>query len=1729
MKKLYIKTQFLFFLLGISLSASAQSYCLELNPPFGLVPENIVANSDDGNGPCNVMDGNFYSRWSSNGIGEWISFDLGAAMNVGGVEIAFFSGNNRASIFSLEVSIDGKNWSTVLESQSSSGASTNLEEFKFSTQNIRYLRYVGQGNSQENNNWNSITEFRINEPRIPEIECLDLSPSSGLVPNRIVAVSDDGNGLCNLMDNDLTSYWSSNVLGESITFELTGFKDVDQVEIAFLYGETRVSVFDILVSVDGVNWTTVLKDRSSSGTSLDLEKFNFPFQSTKYLRYTVQGNSQDNNALNGITEFRIDESVLPESNCLEINPPFGLVPENIVANSDDGNGPCNVMDGNFYSRWSSNGLGEWISFDFGEPKNVGGVEIAFFSGNNRASIFDLEVSIDGENWSTVLENQSSSGASTNLEEIQFSTQNIRYLRYVGQGNSQENNNWNSITEFRINEPRIPEIECFDSSPSSGLVPNRIVAVSDEGNGPCNVMDNDLVSYWSSNFSSKSITFEMDGSSDVDQVEIAFLSGDISASVFDISVSDDGANWTTVLKDGSSSGASLALEKFNFPVRNTKYLRYTAQDSQDNNDLEGVTEFRINKFVLPERDCLDSSPSTGIALVRISVSSDDGNGPCNVMDGNYYSRWSSNGLGEWMTFDLGETKNVSDVEIAFFSGNRRTSLFDLAVSDDGSNWTNVLEGQRSSGNSISLEAYSFPLQSVRYLRYIGQGNSQENNNWNSISEFRINEAEMNEFRPFVTTWKTDNPGISGDNQITIPTFPEENYNYSVNWGDGSTNVNVGGNITHTYETPGIYEVSISGDFPRIYFNAGFEQTENVDELKIISVNQWGNVKWTSMESAFTDCRNLDVVASDIPNLTKVYSLASMFEGCDALVGNSSFDNWDVGNVVDMFRTFTTAKSFNQNLNKWDVSQVENMQYMFFGTTLFNAPIGAWDVGSVTKMSHMFNDSYKFNQDISEWDVSNVTKMNNMFKSAYEFNQNIGSWDVGNVQNMSEMFQYASKFNQDIGKWDVSQVEIMFSMFHSSKAFNQDIGDWDISGLTGSFGLQNMFNGQTEMSFENYDKLLLGWSTLSADERRIPRDVYFSANNLTFCLGKEVRQILVNDYGWHIKDSGQMADCIDSSSFVTTWKTNNNGVSRYNEVRIPASGMDYNYNVDWGDDTSNSGVTGEITHKYRTGGVFQISITGIFPKMNWSTFGDNEKLISIDHWGDIKWSSMEYAFANCKDLKIVATDTPDLSNVISLSHMFSGVDNIGTNLSTWDFSNISNMDYMFSYSDFFDSDISSWNISNVTTMNNMFQGASLSNKNYDALLNGWSSQTLKNGVIFNAGNSQYCQGQEARQKLINDFGWSITDAGKSNCNDPIIRPFITTWKTDNVGASADNQIKIPIYAPEIYNYSVDWGDGTSDIGITGSKTHTYEVPGVYQISISGAFPRIFMEESYKSDSYKLISVDQWGDQIWTGMSQAFQDCKNLHILASDIPDLRDVTSFRRMFVNATSMNEDISGWDTNDVLDMSYMFLNADSFNQDISSWDTSNVNSMSHMFLDANSFNQDLSSFNISNTKDLSKMFSGSGLSSLNYDKTLIGWAQQEELTQYITLDATNITYCASEDARQQLIDIYDWTINDGGISCDDSDMSLTSINAKGSIINTTTLTPNPVIAETILSFEKPVQLTEINIFDVSGRLVHSYSGSAVSDDGAYLLNVEELPSGTYFIRSLDAQGEQYQKQMVINK
>ncbi|WP_036155683.1 immunoglobulin-like domain-containing protein [Maribacter forsetii] len=82
--------------------------------------------------------------------------------------------------------------------------------------------------------------------------------------------------------------------------------------------------------------------------------------------------------------------------------------------------------------------------------------------------------------------------------------------------------------------------------------------------------------------------------------------------------------------------------------------------------------------------------------------------------------------------------------------------------------------------------------------------------------------------------------------------------------------------------------------------------------------------------------------------------------------------------------------------------------------------------------------------------------------------------------------------------------------------------------------------------------------------------------------------------------------------------------------------------------------------------------------------------------------------------------------------------------------------------------------------------------------------------------------------------------------------------------------------------------------------------------------------------------------------------------------------------------------------------------------------------------------------------------------------------------------------------------------------------------NKMTVFPNPAVSETSLSFELPTTVEEIQVFDVTGRLVRTIKGGEIDERGEPV-NVQELPVGVYFLKTQDVKGQQFQEQMVIKR
>jgi surface protein len=184
-------------------------------------------------------------------------------------------------------------------------------------------------------------------------------------------------------------------------------------------------------------------------------------------------------------------------------------------------------------------------------------------------------------------------------------------------------------------------------------------------------------------------------------------------------------------------------------------------------------------------------------------------------------------------------------------------------------------------------------------------------------------------------------------------------------------------------------------------------------------------------------------------------------------------------------------------------------------------------------------------------------------------------------------------------------------------------------------------------------------------------------------------------------------------------------------------------------------------------------------------------------------------------------------------------------------------------------------------------------------------------------------------------------------------------------------IPLIAFETYDFIINWGDGTEESisgvavprGIDQIRSHTYSTPGDYQISISGIFAGFTYGGILIGNSpEKIVSLDNWGNIVWSSISFMFVNCTNMVYNATDIPDLSNVTDASYMFAFTELFNGDLSGWDVSNITNMEAMFINATSFNSDISSWNVSNVTNMRSMFeaIGASVFNQDLSGWNVDN-------------------------------------------------------------------------------------------------------------------------------------------------------------------------
>jgi hypothetical protein len=725
-----------------------------------------ASNTTAGYNPEAVLDCDLQTEWRVLGIGEQLTLQLEDLQLITSIEIAFFAGNARTADFEVETSLDGVSYNSN-GNFTSSGSTLDYESFQLPNIKAKYIRIIGNGNS--NSNWNQYTGIRLysdskNGDCLPSVNCFDEVACQ--VPVASISASGTTTGFepQSVLDCDVQTEWKVLGAGEFLTFELNQLELLDNIEIAFFEGNLKTYAFEIQTSFDGTKYSSS-GNFTSSGLTSDYESFTFTEVNANYLRIVGNGNSDSNwNQYTGVRLYADgNNSSCPTSlNCFDESLCQVSVKSVAASNTEIGYQPEDVLDCDSQTEWRALGLGEHLTFELKQQKLLTSIDIAFWNGNNRTAFFEVQTSMDGINYNSS-GSFISSGNTSDYEPFLFLAVNANYVRIIGNGNS--NNNWNQYTGVRLyangDDSNCPtNLNCFSESKCQIPVTSISASAFSPGFQPESVLDCDLKTEWRASGIGQHITFELKQQKLLSSVEIAFFAGNSRTYDLEIQTSLNGTSFTSI-GSFTSSGETLDYESFQFSGINSKYIRIVG-NGNSNNNFNQYTGVRLyadgdRGNCAPSLNCFDESscqvPVTGI----FASNTEPGYNPESVLDCNSQSEWRVLGVGESITFELSEEELLSSVEIEFWNGNARIAYFEIQTSLDGTTY-NSIDSFTSSGTTLNYESFSFPEVNAKYVRIIGNGNN--NSNWNQFTGVRLYANDNNSScAPTLNCFKDSNCQVS----------------------------------------------------------------------------------------------------------------------------------------------------------------------------------------------------------------------------------------------------------------------------------------------------------------------------------------------------------------------------------------------------------------------------------------------------------------------------------------------------------------------------------------------------------------------------------------------------------------------------------------------------------------------------------------------------------------------------------------------------------------------------------------------------------------------------------------------------------------------------------------------------------------------------------------------------------------------------------------------------------
>jgi surface protein len=354
-----------------------------------------------------------------------------------------------------------------------------------------------------------------------------------------------------------------------------------------------------------------------------------------------------------------------------------------------------------------------------------------------------------------------------------------------------------------------------------------------------------------------------------------------------------------------------------------------------------------------------------------------------------------------------------------------------------------------------------------------------------------------------------------------------------------------------------------------------------------------------------------------------------------------------------------------------------------------------------------------------DLSQVSSLRQMFYGCTNADIRTGGWNTSTITNLTATFRDATSADPDVSGWDTSSVTNMSQLFYNAASANPDVSGWDTSSV---IRMDALFREAVSALPDTS-----GWNTSQVTHM----------NNMF----RDAVQADPDVSGWDTSQVTSMYGMFYGATNASPVTTTNGNIWNTSQV----TNMAYMFQ--------------DATHAHPdTSGWDTSQVTTMRAMFKNATSAAPD----TSGWNTGNVTTMRAMFNGA------SSANPDVSNwntsqVTSMLSMFKDATKANPDVTNWDVSSVTDMASMFQNATTFDRNLQYWDVSNVTRFVGFLSGAKLSTYNYDALLKSWVNLTLSNGERFDAGDSTYCTGEQARNDIIANYSWDIRDAGK-NCPGP-----------------------------------------------------------------------------------------------------------------------------------------------------------------------------------------------------------------------------------------------------------------------------------------------------------------------------------------------------------------------------